>query len=281
MIPGNLEIAVVGVVRNHPARLRRTLDAVWRATSDFRKTHGFVVESDSTDNTPAALEAVSREIGGLAFRSLGSLREQIPQRTARIAHCRNTYLEELATNPRYRAVDLVMVVDMDGVSKDIDARGIGACLAFNEPWAACTANQLDYYYDIWALRHPQWCPGDAWKEHAALSPLIGRSQADNLCFFARMLHIDRNRPPIEVHSAFGGLAIYRRDALLSARYTGLDGAGEEICEHVTLHAAMRANGHRIFVHPALINARRTAHASRKKWFRTVRRTVWRWLRGER
>jgi hypothetical protein len=143
----------------------------------------------------------------------------------------------------------------------------------------CAANQGDYYYDVWALRHEAWCPGDAWRERDALVPLLGTTAADEVALFSRMVHIDAQRPMIEVQSAFGGLAIYRRPALLSARYVGLDANGAEVCEHVALHAQMRSQGARLFINPALINARRTKHAGRKKFFRTLRRKLWNALRG--
>ena len=83
-----------------------------------------------------------------------------------------------------------------------------------------------------------------------------------------------------MESAFGGLALYRREAFAGVRYVGLDASGAECCEHVGLHAQMRAAGHRLYIHPALINARRTRHADRKKFFRTLRRHIWNVLRNK-
>ena len=37
---------------------------------------------------------------------------------------------------------------------------------------------------------------------------------------------------LEVDSAFGGLAIYPREAVEGLMYVGLDASGNEICEHV-------------------------------------------------
>jgi hypothetical protein len=143
----------------------------------------------------------------------------------------------------------------------------------------CGANQGDYYYDVWTIRHPQWCPGDCWREHELLVPLLGREGADEVAIFSRMVHIAPTRPWIEVDSAFGGLAIYRRASIGSARYVGLDEQGREVCDHVGLNLSMRAAGRRIFINPALINARSTKHAGRKKLLRTLRRKLWNRLRG--
>jgi hypothetical protein len=77
---------------------------------------------------------------------------------------------------------------------------------------------------------------------------------------------------IEVESAFGGLAIYRREALLEGRYNGVRD-GEGICEHVPLHAELRAKGRRIFINPALINANRTDHSGRVQLRVRLRREI--------
>jgi hypothetical protein len=279
-VPAELEVAIVGVARNCARAIARDLGRLRQAAAIFKRVHVLIVESDSDDGTLDALRALERSMPQLRHLSLGALRPTVPKRTDRIARCRNAYLDELASNPLYRDVSHVLVSDLDGVSRDVDAAGLASCWRPGMPaWDMCAANQRDYYYDVWALRHATWCPGDAWREHAALAPLLGRKAADEIALFSRMVHIDPSRPPIEVQSAFGGLAIYRKAALLGARYVGLDGDGNEICEHVTLHAQMRAAGGRLFINPALVNARRTKHAGRKKLFRTLRRQLWNALRG--
>jgi glycosyltransferase involved in cell wall biosynthesis len=280
--PQELEVAIVGVARNCARSIERDLARLRQAATIFKRVHLLIVESDSDDGTPALLAQLARRMPQLRHLSLGALRPDIPERTARIAHCRNAGLDELASNPLYASVSHVLMSDLDGVSRDIDADAIASCWADGAPaWDMCAANQGDYYYDIWALRHETWCPGDAWSQHAALVPVLGRAAADDVALFSRMVHIDARRPMIEVRSAFGGLAIYRKEALLAARYVGLDDNGAEVCEHVTLHAQMRAQGARLYINPALINARRTKHAGRKKFWRTLRRRLWNTLRGAR
>jgi len=84
-------------------------------------------------------------------------------------------------------------------------------------------------------------------------------EAADLAVHSKMVVVREDADWIEVDSAFGGLAIYRRQALVGARYNGLDGQGAEICEHATLHAKLRTNGHRIFINPKFINTDVTAH----------------------
>jgi hypothetical protein len=268
------------VIRNGARFLARELRRLRVATASFERVHVLLVESDSSDTTLDVLEAASAEWPALRYLSEGSLRERLPQRTARIAHCRNVCLEELKSNPLYSEVTHVIVADLDRVCHDLTPSALASCWGPQAAtdWAVCTANQGDWYYDLWALRHPVWCPGDVWQEHAQLMPLLGSTEATNVTQFARMVHIPPNRPWIEVHSAFGGLGVYRREALLGARYMGLDEAGREICEHVTLHEQIRAAGGRVFINPALINARSTKHGGRKGFWRTQRRKLWQWIR---
>lgn len=274
-----IHLAVVGVARNCTRSLRRDVQRLGQAIRACGSVRFLIIESDSTDGTVAQLQALKTERAGFDFISLGEQRQAHPKRTDRIAHCRNAYLEALATDPGLAQVTHVLVADMDGVCRDLSTEGFASCFSLPLPWDACFANQGDYYYDVWALRHPAWCPGDAWREHAALLPLLGETEANNVALFSRMVHIPRDAAPIEVDSAFGGLGLYRRDALLAARYAGLDPTGEPVCEHVLLHAGMRAAGARLFINPAMISARSTKHAGRKKFFRTLRRRLWNGLRG--
>ena len=78
--------------------------------------------------------------------------------------------------------------------------------------------------------------------------------------YSRMIEIGEADDWIEVDSAFGGLGIYKIDFLRGLRYKGLNDHGEELCEHVPFHKAIKANGGRIFINPSLINAELTDHS---------------------
>ncbi len=89
-----------------------------------------------------------------------------------------------------------------------------------------------------------------------------------------MVTVAEDSPWIEVESAFGGLAIYRRDALLEGDYRGLDANGAEVCEHVSLHQAMRSTGARLYINPRLVNTDLTEHTRDARWpRRLVRRAA--------
>lgn len=265
-------LVVVGCVRNGAKTVRRAVETLARATAGFANVRFLVVESDSTDHTLAQLERLRQQSGRFDFVSLGRLAERIPARTERIAHCRNRYLEELRTNELYAAADYVMVADLDGVNNDLRRGAVETCWRGAVPWDVVTANQRDAYYDIWALRHPDWCPVDCHQQYTRLRAMFGHPRALAIAIHSRMARLSPRAAWIEVDSAFGGLAIYRREALLAGNYSGVQ-AGQSVCEHVPLHAQLRAEGLRIFINPALINAHRTDHSARIRMHVRWRREI--------
>jgi len=78
--------------------------------------------------------------------------------------------------------------------------------------------------------------------------------------YSKMINIPEPENWIEVDSAFGGLAVYRRRCLDGVTYSGLTEDGEEICEHVPMHRRLKDKGCRIFINPRLINAGVTEHS---------------------
>lgn len=260
---------VAGLVRNCAKGIGVDLQLLQQALQGFGEVRWLLVESDSTDDSLKVLESLGRQLPGFRYVSLGSLRSQRPLRTDRIAHCRNAYLDELDHNPLYADVDTVFVTDFDRVNTHLTAQALRSCWQ-RDGWDGCMANQAGPYYDVWALRHPEWSPNDCFAqmrflERQGLTP----ERALRAAVDSRMITISPEADWIEVDSAFGGLAVYRREALRGLRYHGLDAAGLETCEHVALHAQMRARGARLFINPRLINAGWTEHTERLRLHRSV------------
>jgi len=246
------DLAVVGLVRNGQATLEAALDRIAAALPRDRRVHWCVVESDSSDGSAELVARLAAQRERFTGLCLGALRERLPQRTARIANCRNAYLDWLAEASRHSPIGHVLVADLDGVIDRLDAPGLASCWK-RDDWAVCAANVDGPYYDVWALRHPQWCPGDCWREAGFLRTLgASEERAAYAAVYSRMLRLPLDADWIEVESAFGGLALYRADALLGARYEGLAADGGEVCEHVALHAQIRQRGGRVFINPRLL-----------------------------
>jgi hypothetical protein len=188
------------------------------------------------------------------------LRKTIPSRTDRIAHCRNVCLDVFRDDPRFRQCEFAVMADLDGVNTRLSSNGLMSCWDFHD-WDVCTANQNGPYYDLWTLRHSAWCNGDCWEEAQAMIPLIGREQALQLAIYSRMIYLPTSTPPIRVRSAFGGIAIYSKEAYrYGARYSGTRADGSPASDHVALHEALDSAGFRIFINPAMVNAGMTEHA---------------------
>ena len=267
------QFLVVGLAKNCSKSIKTDITKVQSALKAFKHVQWLVIESDSRDGTVKKLGELEREVENFRFISLGALRKDFPLRTARIAHCRNRYLDELNSNPIYADIDYVIVADLDGVNDQLTEQALLSCWA-RDDWDVCTANQRGPYYDVWALRHETWSPNDCWSQYRFLTE-HGLSVNKSLfaAIHSRMVKIDENLDWIEVDSSFGGLAIYRRKALEGAQYVGLDDEGEMVCEHVQLHAAIKTQGGRIFINPGLINTGYTSHTKKLLLLSRIRRKI--------
>jgi hypothetical protein len=201
----------------------------------------------------AQLASLERELPLLRHVSLGRLRSWHPKRTDRLALSKNRLLNEIEGDYRLRSADYFFITDPDEESPYLDAAAIESCWARND-WSVVTANQIGPYYDIWTLRHPQWCPGDCWAEVDELVRRgVARKDAEHQAVFSRMVRVPVDYPWIEVESAFGGSAIYTREALIGRRYWGSREDGSELSDHISIHEQIRRLGGKIFINPKFTN----------------------------
>jgi hypothetical protein len=247
-------IVVAGIVRNCGKNIMGDIDRLNMALQGCDNLKYLIIESDSMDDTLEKLEFLNNSISDFHYISLGVLRTNIPKRTERLAFCRNKYLEEIESNPLYRDIQYVLVTDLDGTNELLTKENIASCLQIDD-WDVCTANQKGPYYDIWALRHPELSPNDCWKAYHYMVDELGIKPeiAGQKVLKSRMLWFKKNVKPFEVDSAFGGLAIYRRNILENIRYSGIDENGAEVCEHVALNRQIKEKGGKIYLNPRLIN----------------------------
>lgn len=246
-------IIFVGVARNVEKTLAQTISILDSIGSHFREYYFFIVESDSNDYTLNVLQKLKLAKQNFHYHSLGKLEEKIPERTSRIAYCRNEYLKYIFGLEKKLIIDYVAVVDLDGVNLLLNSESFLSCWNRYD-WDACFANQEGPYYDIWALRHPTWCPGDCWIEERGLrrqgfSPRVARKRA----IFSKMVILGARTDWIQVESAFGGLGIYRYASLVGKEYRGTDEFGNSTCEHVSVNQEISKNGGRLFINPLMIN----------------------------
>lgn len=268
-----LKTVFAGVVRDCAAHLPKVLDNIDRMASIFEDSAFVFVENDSVDATRSLLATwglSKRNFTLLSCPGLGGL----PVRTVRLETARNVYLEFVKTASSLEPFDFLCVMDMDDIgTRPIELADFQAALAFMSSTADCAgifANQLGSYYDMWALRHRDYCPGDVWYEVLEYAQVHGVSDEEAFArtFRRRIRSFDRDAAPIEVESAFGGLGVYRlsyvrsnTNPYLGSRVRLLRRPGAEPviyrmqqCEHVHFHQGLRHLGGRLFIWPGLINA---------------------------
>ena len=251
--------AVVGLVRNCEKTISDDIHRINNALINAKSVIWLIVESDSRDDTIHKLKTLQSALPNFHFASLGTLADTIPKRTDRISYCRNYYAEQLRNNPSFSNVDYVVVADLDGLNSKLTKEAFESSW-LRDDWDMCAANQAGPYYDIWALRHKEWSPNDCWAQYRFLNAF----QCDpnrNLwaSVYSKMITIPKNIACIEVDSAFGGFAIYKKRMFDECKYVGITETGEEFCEHVHFHRILKEKGAKLFINPQLINAELTEH----------------------
>jgi FkbM family methyltransferase len=257
--PSQHSIVFAGCARDCDAYLKGVLENVERWSGQAATAAVIIVENDSKDGTRDTLSRWATAQPNrilLTIEGLGS----VTSRTARLAAARNTYIDFIAASP-IRDADFLVVLDFDSVnSEPISEVALGnalALLAQNPGVAAAFACSDPAYYDLWALRHPQWCPGDVWaevRENRELPPALALERY----VFSRQVVIPETTQPIQVQSAFGGLGIYRLSAIRGARYEGVTTSGVECSEHVRFNEKVAERG-ALLILPTLRNRAPAEH----------------------
>jgi hypothetical protein len=256
-------ILIVGVARNCAGSIKNDIVRIHHAFSSAVDIKWLIVESDSDDDTPEQLHMLKSRFD-LEIIVCGRLRDKYPNRTERIAICRNRYVKEIQGNKNYNSVDYIVVADLDGVNSRLRQQSVNSCWNYKLEWDACFANQAAPYYDIWALRHKFWNPNDCYEQERQLLTIgYDGYSSRNLSIYSKMLTIDKESAPIRVDSAFGGLAIYKKYLFINNYYEGLNSEGGEVCEHVSFNQRVSVSAC-LAILPNLINGGWNEHSKRSK-----------------
>ena len=271
----NSGILFAGIAKNVGRAIRHTLNNVDNYGKLFRDYKVFIVENGSYDGTKEYLRTWARQkVNRVHIEADDVCAARSPQNprgpdTPLLAAFRNPYMERIEQEDAER-YPFVGIMDCDDVNvRPVNCNSILAGIRFlcAEPSrAAVLANQRGYYYDIWALRHDVWCPGDCWQEFRAWSQVGLAREAGWACIGSRQVHIPTSASPIEVESAFGGFAIYKTEFLRGRRYSDFGEDGAVACEHVSLHREIRKLGGRLFIFAPLSTSTPYRHIKRPRDF---------------
>ena len=252
---------VVGTVRNCQRTIEAEIHHLTKVLSDSLKVSWLIVESDSSDRTVDILKQLKQKIPNFDYCSKGKLQHMYPERTSRIAACRDHYVNAIRTDKNYLDIDYVIVADLDGMCGDLTTSSLETCWAQNN-WTACFANQPKGYYDIWALRHPYWSPKDPFETYKNLHSMgIKAAKAYRMAIIDKIAKIAPHRDWINVDSAFGGLGIYKKEVFSYADYSISGFYPPNTCEHTSFNRKIVNNGSLIFINPALINIYHSKHTN--------------------
>ncbi len=257
---------VAGLTRDSAKYIRAEIEHLNKLFSEFGEVSFHLIESDSSDNTVGVLDSLHKEFPGITFKSMGNLEPQIPLRTERLRLCRNEYVSWVRANSQ--AFDYVVVVDFDGMNKNLTKSGIQSSLDKKSQWNACFPNQLLGYYDLYALRSPEWIEEDFLPGLRNQIEELGKKEFKfpfrRLRLFLKSDSIRRKTvyknmrmlapwgSLIPVESAFGALAIYETKCLIISDYGVIQSEYSE-CEHVFFHKLLISNGQKLFINPRMIN----------------------------
>jgi hypothetical protein len=248
---------ICGLVRNAAAPLRQTLGAIKALAAICERSFVLVVTNDNIDETDAVLRAWKNSSADHDVLWLDGLEKAFPERLDRVAAARNLCLQQLRARPEAE-FPLIIIMDLDGPNIHLSANALLESVSnASFQWDGIFANQRQAYYDIYALRHDQWCPDDCWEEirRATTFPWRNRKArvAKEKFVHSRQFRIRPEHPPIAVRSAFGGLAIYRTDSIKGSWYASRDKDWRLTCEHVLFNAQLREMGGKLFIVPSLLN----------------------------
>jgi hypothetical protein len=254
-------VCICALARDCARALSTNLPLLDKLCARFASAHVVIVENDSKDDSKAVLRSWARQRSGITLLLDDFGTQRVPDawstthnpnysrfRVDNMAFHRNRYLDQAAALPD---LDYLIVIDIDLHRIDID--GIAHSFGQTIPWDAQFANGRmshpwraelgDFYWDTYAL----WELGDS-------EPQTQQKLED----YWQLLHpLEAGLPLFAVQSAFGGLGVYRWDAVRGHRYgveenTG-DGRVEVICEHCFIHRRMIEAGHnRLFINPSML-----------------------------
>ena len=256
------KVLVVGVARNSSKTIQPTVRALENLFRGQAELTFFVVESDSSDKTSQVLSTLHAERKNeFEYLSLGDLAHSYPLRIQRIAYCRNIYLDHLRRlHSKGVNFEYVVVADFDGVNRRIKSNA--PVLGLLNPQTVVTANQFTHYYDILALRKAGWVDEDY---RVSIAKMVAanpkhRGSAFFRNVFMKQIKIKPSTKSISVQSAFGGLAIYPGQSLLTCAYKAQEVLGSVLeCEHVSLNRDLRDLGYEIKIATGLRNSGSLGH----------------------
>lgn len=254
-------VIICGIVRNAARGLRHNMSVMAKLSKVFSGFRMILFENDSIDGTKKVLRHWQSVLGDklIVVSEDGGHRNPIPKsgevagnpfysarRISRMAELRNQYVQYIEDHGL--EADYLMVIDLDVAN--ISLQGIMSSFEMDVEWDAVTANGYSLspkfkrrYHDSYALVEY----GDETNPQTEEKILRLSEKYASIC------RADR---PIRVFSAFGGIAIYRFEAINGLHYSAIPNADSQVevrCEHFSIYSQMAERGYdKVYINPAMI-----------------------------
>ncbi len=236
----NLNVIITGVCRNISEFIFNSFHKFVYLTYYFKNTKIIIFENDSTDNTLEQLKKFKDMFKNIDIIIL-SEKNITGTITQRISYARNTILNYISSNKL--SPDYIINIDMDDILLDFKCDSIVYPFKDSLNWSMVGGNS-EIYYDMWALRTLKDPYIDFWNEKKLNNKYIIPLNKILESYFK----IDKESKPIQVHSCFNGIGIYKYEHIIDCTYNGND-----TCEHIQFHQNMidKYNA-KLFIYPKLI-----------------------------
>jgi len=251
-------VAICSIVRDCGSKIKSNIPIIEQLRANFKSSIVIIFENDSKDNTKQVLKEWSEKSSNVIIECNDFATKTIPDSTpngankyyshpriSKMVEYRNRYLnklEETNFNP-----DFVIVVDLD-VSK-IYLEGILQSFEIAEQWDVICANGVSTSPKFKRRYHDTFALVELGKEN---TPQTEESIINNS---NRWNFMENGQPLIPVYSAYGGLSIYKYDAIKNLRYRVINNKDSRVevrCEHFSFCHDIREKGfNRIFINPGL------------------------------
>lgn len=243
---------IVGLLaRDCKEAILRNKLKIERLCASFEDYHIVVVENDSVDGTRQVLLDWAKEDDRVLVDSFFDhslkLSDSGYERISHMAYLRNRLLDDIRKQP---APDLVIMMDVDIYDFDVEGLMEGINYAPND-WGALMANGRmmkpnDQYLDAQFDQYAYMACGEELSDmhfnmftnHSLYKRGRKLNSEVQICDY------------VPVNSAFGGMAVYRYEAIKDLRYQAvkIDVCHQKFfCEHVPFHLDMIHQGYKNYV----------------------------------
>lgn len=247
----NKKTVISVAVKNEAKNLPYLFKNLYEIKKTFLKTFFIFVVSDSSDNSEKIIKHFLKENNGKLLKK--NFKKNI-LRLKKLEISRNLYLNYIKKTKFLKKFDYLIVLDADRVNNRITSSKIYKSITnLKKNWTAIFANQIFFYYDIFALRIKKVFDFDCFEKII----LIKKNKTNLTRIFKKIIFnnyfiINKfNNRYIKVKSAFGGFAIYKLKKVLKFKYSSNQGRA---CEHVYLNMKLYKKYKNLYIDKKLTNS---------------------------